>query len=133
LSLDIEDSLNTQLLLPEQVLWKPEWRNFRGTYCQIPQANWEDTIPTNGDLIIPELIMEVNQASQKWNWQLLDHNRQNLLEWEYKGIDNNLPCLVFDALTGEHLPLSQQLRRLRRCTASLLKIFNRNLLTVSRF
>lgn len=106
LSLDVEDSLNTQLLLPEQVLWKPEWRNLRGTYCQIPQANWEDTIPTNGDLIIPELIMEVNQASQKWNWQLIDHNRQNLLEWEYKGIDNSLPCLVFDALTGEHLPLN---------------------------
>lgn len=106
LSLDVEDSLNTQLLLPEQVLWKPEWRNIRGTYCQIPQANWEDTIPTNGDLIIPELIIEVNQASQKWNWQLIDHNRQNLLEWEYKGIDNSLPCLVFDALTGEHLPLN---------------------------
>ncbi|MEA5568945.1 chromosome partitioning protein ParA [Anabaena sp. UHCC 0399] len=106
LSLDVEDSLNTQLLLPEQVLWKPEWRNLRGRYCQIPQANWEDTIPTTGDLIIPELIMEINQASEKWSCQLVDHNRQNLMEWDYKGINNHLPCLVFDALTGEHLPLN---------------------------
>ncbi|BAY12981.1 chromosome partitioning protein ParA [Calothrix sp. NIES-2098] len=106
LSLDVEDSLNTQLLIPEQVLWKPEWRNLRGTYCQIPQANWENTIPPTGDLIIPELIIEVNQASEKWNCQLIDHNRQNLMEWDYKGINNNLPCLIFDALTGEHLPLN---------------------------
>ncbi|MBC1257684.1 chromosome partitioning protein ParA, partial [Trichormus variabilis] len=105
LSLDVEDSLNTQLLLPEQVLWKPEWRNLRDTYCQIPQGNWEDIIPTNGDLSIPELIIEVNQALENWNCQLVDHNRQNLMEWNYKGINSNLPCLVFDALTGEHLPL----------------------------
>ncbi|MHC5915595.1 MAG: chromosome partitioning protein ParA [Nostoc sp.] len=106
LSLDIGDSLNTQLMLPEQVLWKPEWRNLRGTYCRIPQAKWEDTIPTAGDLIIPELIIEINQASENWNCQMLDHNRQNLLEWHYKGISSDLPCLVFDASTGEHLPLN---------------------------
>ncbi|MBU7584148.1 MAG: chromosome partitioning protein ParA [Nostoc sp. TH1S01] len=106
LSLDVEDTFNTQLLLPEQVLWKPEWRNLRGTYCKIPQAKWENTIPNAGDLIIPELIIEVNQQSEKWNCQLVDHNRQNLMEWDYKGINNNFPCLVFDALTGEHLPIN---------------------------
>ncbi|BAY95860.1 MULTISPECIES: hypothetical protein [unclassified Tolypothrix] len=108
MSLDIADTLNTQLLLPEQALWKPEWRNLRGTYCQIPQADWEDTIPTNGDLIIPELVIEVNQALDKWNCQLLDHNNKELMEWQYHGINSNLPCLLFNAVTGEHLPLQNQ-------------------------
>ncbi len=105
ISLDVTDSWNTQLVLPQQALWKPEWRSLQGTYCQIPEANWEDTIPTIGDLIVPELVIEVNQASEDWNCRLLDHNHQHLLEWHYEGISSHLPCLVFDALTGEHLPL----------------------------
>lgn len=105
MSLDIADSGNTHLVLPKQALWKPEWRSLQGTYCQIPEANWEDTIPTIGDLIVPELVIEINQASEDWNCRLLDHNHQHLLEWHYEGISSHLPCLVFDALTGEHLPL----------------------------
>lgn len=105
MSLDVADSGNTHLVLPKQALWKPEWRSLQGTYCQIPEANWEDTIPTIGDLIVPELVIEVNKASEDWNCRLLDHNHQHLLEWHYEGISSHLPCLVFDALTGEHLPL----------------------------
>lgn len=105
LYLDVEDSLNTQLILPEQVLWKPEWRNLRGTYCHIPEASWEDTIPTAGGLEIPELVIDINQASEDWSCQLLDHNHQSLLKLPYEGIASTLPCLVFDALTGNHLPL----------------------------
>lgn len=105
LYLDVGDSLNTQLILPEQVLWKPEWRNLRGTYCHIPEADWEDTIPTAGDLEIPELVIDINQASEDWSCQLLNHNRQSLLKWHYEGIASALPCLVFDASTGNHLPL----------------------------
>ena len=47
LYLDIVNTLNTQLILPEQSLWKNEWRNLRGTYCQIPEAGWEDDIPSH--------------------------------------------------------------------------------------
>lgn len=105
LSLDVTDSLNTQLVLPKQTIWKPAWRNLRGTYCQIPEANWENIIPSYGDLEIPELVIDVNQIAENWNCQLLDHNRQSLLHWYYKGITNQLPCLIFDAITGNHLPL----------------------------
>lgn len=105
LSLDVADSLNTQLVLPEQVLWKPEWRNLRETYCKIPEANWEEVIPKTGDLQVPELVIDVNQASEDWSCQLLDHNRQPLLKWHYEGITSELPCLVFESLTGNHLPL----------------------------
>lgn len=108
MSLDITDTLNTQLILPEQVLWKSEWRNLRGTYCQIPQAEWEDTIPREGDLIVPELVIEVNKAFEKWNCRLIDHNHQELMEWEYQGVNSNLPCLIFDAVTGEHIALNNQ-------------------------
>lgn len=105
LYLDVEDSLNTQLILPEQVLWKPEWRNLRGTYCHIPKSGWEDIIPTAGDLEIPELVVNINEASDVWSCQLLSHNRQSLLKWCYEGITSEFPCLVFDASTGNHLPL----------------------------
>jgi predicted nucleic acid-binding Zn-ribbon protein len=106
LSLDIIDTGNTQLILPEQTLWKPEWRDLRDTYCQIPEANWENTIPRVGDLEIPELAIDVNQASEDWSCQLLDHNRKSLLKWHYAGITRDFPCLVFDAVTGDHLPLN---------------------------
>ncbi|WP_199315123.1 MULTISPECIES: hypothetical protein [Oscillatoriales] len=105
LSLDVTDSLNTQLVLPEQTIWKPAWRNLRGTYCQIPEANWENIIPRSGYLEIPELLINVNQTAENWSFQLLEHNRQSLLQWYYTGINNQLPCLIFDAITGNHLPL----------------------------
>jgi len=105
MSLDVANSWNTHLVLPKQALWKPAWRDLRGRYCQIPQANWEDTIPTTGDLLVPELLIEVDGVSENWNCQLLDHNHQQLEEWRYPGINNYLPCLIFNALTGEHLPL----------------------------
>ncbi|GAA6623549.1 chromosome partitioning protein ParA [Scytonema sp. NUACC26] len=106
MNLDISDSWNTQLVLPEQKLWKPEWRSLRETYYQIPQANWEETFPREGDLIVPELIIEVNREAETWNCQLLNHYRQELMKWQYQGINSHLPCLIFDALTGEHLRLN---------------------------
>jgi hypothetical protein len=56
-------------------------------------------------LEIPELVIDINQASEDWSCQLLNHNRQSLLKWHYEGIASALPCLVFDASTGNHLPL----------------------------
>ena len=34
LVLDVADSLNIQLYLPEQGLWKPEWSKLPGTFYQ---------------------------------------------------------------------------------------------------
>jgi hypothetical protein len=50
-------------------------------------------------------VIDINQASEDWSCQLLNHNRQSLLKWHYEGIASALPCLVFDASTGNHLPL----------------------------
>ncbi len=50
-------------------------------------------------------MIDINQASEDWSCQLLNHNRQSLLKWHYEGIVSALPCLVFDASTGNHLPL----------------------------
>lgn len=105
LILDIADSWNKQLILPQQVLWKREWRDLRGTYCQIPEAQWESNIPTAGDLEVPELVIDVHKSAEKWSCQLLDHNHEFLQTWQYEGITTNFPCLVFEALTGEHLSL----------------------------
>lgn len=105
LSLDVTDSLDTQLVLPKQTLWKSAWQNLRGTYCQIPEADWENIIPNYGNLEIPELVVNVNKIAENWSWQLLNHNGQSLLKWYYTGINNQLPCLIFDAITGNHLKL----------------------------
>ncbi|MHC5731256.1 MAG: hypothetical protein ACYTXY_45630, partial [Nostoc sp.] len=36
---------------------------------------------------------------------LLDHRKNCLNEWKLEGVARNLPCLIFDAGTGEHLNL----------------------------
>ncbi|MGL5793671.1 MAG: hypothetical protein ACRC06_04565, partial [Waterburya sp.] len=46
LYLDLADTLNTLLILPEQSLWKKEWQNLRNTYCLIPEAGGEDNVPS---------------------------------------------------------------------------------------
>ena len=67
------DTLDTLLILPEQSLWKNEWRDLRGTYCQISEANWEGDIPSQGNLEIPELEINITQAVEKWTCQLQNH------------------------------------------------------------
>ncbi|NER79067.1 MAG: hypothetical protein F6K42_05705, partial [Leptolyngbya sp. SIO1D8] len=104
LQLDIE-TLNTQLVLPEQQLWQKDWRDLRGTYCQIAEAHWEDVIPYEGDLEIPELTTVVNSPAPNWQWHLQNHLRNQILTWQLSGIDSQLPCLLFDAVTGEHIAL----------------------------
>ncbi|GEM_PF-1150922 len=105
LELDLE-SLDTQLVLPEQTLWKPNWsRNLRGTYCQIPEAEWEETLPQEGGLEIPELVIPVETVSEQWHCTLLNHNRAELHQWSCSGTSSDVTCLVFDAITGEHIAL----------------------------
>lgn len=105
LYLDIANTLNTQLILPEQSLWKKEWRNLRGTYCQIPEAGWEDDIPSHGNLKIPELEIDVKKAADKWSCQLQNNHRNQIHQWEHEGINSEFPCLVFDAISGEHIQI----------------------------
>jgi hypothetical protein len=98
-------SLDTQLILPQQTVWRSEWKDLRGTFCKILEAGWEDIIPTTGDLDIPERGSKVTSANSSWTWQLQDHNRRELLQWTASGVMSDLPCLIFDSITGEHLPL----------------------------
>lgn len=107
LSLQLEiETLNTQLVLPEQKLWQRDWRDLRGTFCQITEAEWEDVMPREGDLAIPELAAVVDTAAAHWEWHLQNHRRDRILTWPLLGIDPQLPCLLFDAVTGEHIPLT---------------------------
>jgi hypothetical protein len=103
LYLDVGDTLNTLLILPEQSIWKNQWRNLRGTYCQIPEAGWEDDIPSHGNLEIPELEIDVKQAADKWTCQLQNHHRNQIYQWEHEGINLEFPCLIFDAISGDHI------------------------------
>ncbi len=105
LVLDVADSLNMQLVLPEQNLWKKGWERLAGTFCKIPEPYWEGTIPTSPELIISEQVVNIETVSELWKWQLLDHRGNCLIEWKLEGVTNDLPCLIFDAWTGARLNL----------------------------
>jgi hypothetical protein len=105
LVLDVTESLNMQLVLPEQNLWKKDWERLSETFCQIPEANWEGTIPNNPGLMIPEQIVNIKSGAELWEWQLLDHRKNCLNEWKLEGVSSGLPCLIFDAWTGDRLNL----------------------------
>jgi hypothetical protein len=101
------ESLDTQLVLPEQMLWQPKWKDLRGTNCTITEAGWEETMPREGHLEIPELVMPVESETQCWECTLRNHNSVELHKWQLSSISPELPCLIFDSITGEHIPLSQ--------------------------
>jgi hypothetical protein len=107
LELDLE-SRDTRLILPEQTVWKSDWKSdLRGTYCQIPEAEWEETFPQEGGLNISELSIPVETFSERWNYTLLNHNHAELHKWSFHGTSDNFACLIFDAITGKHIALSQ--------------------------
>ena len=106
LHLDVEDSGNIQLILPEQSLWNNEWENYRGSNCKISEAGWEGNIPRKGILEIPELTIDINQVSQEYIVLLKNNNGDSIYTWFYEGIDEELPCLIFDAFSGEYFPLN---------------------------
>ena len=102
------DSLETQLVLPEQIIWKRDWKkDLRGRYCQIPEADWEETMPIVGGLEIPELIIPVQIEADQWSSRLIDHNQYELHQWNYFGISADRRYLIFDAITGQHIPSSE--------------------------
>ena len=98
--------LNLQLVLPEQNLWRKEWRDLSGSYCQIPETTWGGIIPYPDSLEIPELCINLNALSDRWTWHLQDSNKQDLLEWSCDGVNADFPLLVFDAETGDRLTLN---------------------------
>ena len=106
LHLDIEDSRNIQLILPEQSLWDNEWENHRGSECKISEAGWDGNIPMKGSLEIPELTIDINQVSQEYITSLKSDRGDSIHTWFCEGIDEELPCLIFDAFSGEYFPLN---------------------------
>jgi len=100
--------LNLQLVLPEQLLWRKEWRSLSGTYCQIPQTNWESLIPYPDSLGIPELCVNLSKLCDRWTWQLKAAGQQDLLEWACEGVSSDLPLLIFDAETGDRIVVSSE-------------------------
>jgi hypothetical protein len=101
------ESLDTQLVLPEQTLWQTKWKDLRGTNCTITEADWEETMPREGHLEIPELIIPVESDTQSWEFTLRNHNNIELQKWQISSILSELPCLIFDSMTGEYIPLCQ--------------------------
>ncbi len=106
LVLDVAGSLYIQLVLPEQSPWKKEWKHLGGTYCQIPEVSWQGELPTSGEFRIPEQVVHVRSVSELWTWQLLNHQGNCLIEWKLEGVTKDLPCLIFDAWSGDRLPLN---------------------------
>lgn len=103
LVLDIADSMEIQLVLPVQTLWRPQWENLRETYCQIPQQGWETTLPKSGALNIPELNLPIESISDEWIWSLRSHNGSCLVQWRCQGVLPEEPVLFFDPWTGDRL------------------------------
>lgn len=103
--------LSLQIVLPEQSLWRREWRNLNNSFCQIPQApqsRREFNINYPNSLEIPELCVDLHTLSDRWTWQLKDANKCDLIEWHCEGISDNFPLLIFDAETGDRLNLSPE-------------------------
>ncbi len=102
--------LNLQLVLPEQSLWRKEWRNLSNSFCQIPQTKWESNINYPNSLEIPELCVNLHTLSDRWTWQLKDANNHDLIEWHCEGVTDDLPLLVFNAETGDRVTLNTDLQ-----------------------
>ena len=100
--------LNLQLALPEQSLWRKEWKNLSNSFCQIPQTKWESNINYPNSLEIPELCVNLHTLCDRWTWQLKDANKCDLIEWHCEGVTDNFPLLIFDAETGDHLTLNPE-------------------------
>ncbi len=109
--LDVFDTGNIQLVLPEQNLREPTWSALLGSYCHIPdflaRSIWQGNIPcsNSGFLNIPERIINIRNIETQWRLRLLDHNNCELVTWTQEGITDALPCLIFDANIGTHISL----------------------------
>lgn len=109
--LDVFDTGNIQLVLPEQNLREPKWSALLDSYCHIPDlisgSIWQGNIPCSNSefLSIPEQIINIRNIETQWRLHLLDHNNRELVTWTQEGIADALPCLIFDANIGTHISL----------------------------
>ena len=78
----------------------------QGSECKISEAGWEGNIPMKGSLEIPELTIDINQVSQEYIVLLKDDRGDSIYTWFCEGIDEELPCLIFNAFSGEYFPLN---------------------------
>ncbi len=110
LKLDVMDSLDIQLVLPEQNLYKSDWRNFAGNYCKIRELTsqkeiWEGEFSALGILNISSTkSLIVKSIPQQWTFQLWNHCQEIQEEWKFPGAGLNY--LIFNAWTGEYIPPS---------------------------
>jgi hypothetical protein len=110
LVLDVFDTGNIQLVLPQQNLREPNWSRLLGGYCHISVSShtiWEGTIPrSNSDFLeVPERIIDIKSIEKQWSLRLLAHDKSELVAWHQEGITDVLPCLLFDANIGTHISL----------------------------
>ncbi|NJO98911.1 MAG: hypothetical protein HC764_25365 [Pleurocapsa sp. CRU_1_2] len=109
--LDVFDTGNIQLVLPEQNLREQKWSALLGRYCHIPDfisgSIWEGNIPhsNSGFLNIPERVINLRSIETQWRLSLLAHDKSELVTWYQEGITDALPCLIFDANIGTHISL----------------------------
>jgi hypothetical protein len=103
LHLDIEGSGNIQLFLAEQNIWDDQWEILRETECTIPKGKWKGCFGRVGGLNIPELISNITSPSQDYYIELHNYHNDSIHTWSCTGIDEELPCLIFDAISGENL------------------------------
>ncbi len=102
LLLDITDSFDIQLVLPEQEIYRKEWKQLQADYCTVPEGNWEGAINIRSGVIkIPKLRQTITESAEQWTWRLRSHKNTALLEWHHLGIKSEQICLVFGADTGE--------------------------------
>ena len=101
--LDIADSLDIQLILPEQNLSGTKFKHLSETFCQVLECKWESNVSSSGVISIPEQVVTVRKVSEFFHWQLLDHRSNCLIDWQLEGIAKDFPCLIFDAWSGDRL------------------------------
>ncbi|HIK54211.1 MAG TPA: hypothetical protein IGS37_03495, partial [Synechococcales cyanobacterium M55_K2018_004] len=99
LRLDLE-TFTIELVLPAQTLRNADWP---AGVCSIPAVDWHGEIDAEGQIEIEELTQSVEQIAEEWQWPLLDAQATPLHPWEVEGIRPDVPCLIFDAWTGDRL------------------------------
>ncbi|MDG2992006.1 hypothetical protein L3556_13855 [Candidatus Synechococcus calcipolaris G9] len=111
LALDVADSMDIQLCLPEQRLYRKDWKALSRSHCKITEISWEGDIDLGSGIVeIPAKNRAVHHHQPSWTWQLRSHTDASLTEWHCEGIAPNLPVLIFDAWTGDRLLFSSELK-----------------------
>jgi hypothetical protein len=103
LRLDVEDSENIQFVLPAQNIRVDRWSELRGSGCSIPAVQWKGCLDMQGNLSIPERIVDINQPQQVCDIELVSDQGDVLYVWQCAMVESVSPYLIFDAFSGSHL------------------------------